>query len=388
MRLASFLTDPREIFRQLLINTAIFLASFAIYYVHYMATLHGLVDKDGDPFGRDFVAFYNAAQMLRVGDVAGIYSPEAFTKGLTQLFGSSLNLYWGYPPIFLFLLWPLTMLGYKAAYVAWLLMNIVAFVVAAFWRTKLDGSWRWIAFSAPAVLIELFIGQNGLLTAAILIGGFRLLKSEPLWAGVVFGLLAYKPQFAILLPFILLALGQRKAFLTAALTLATLVLLSAMAFGCESWILFFHNMWHYQSQIMWLGHEKMITVFSATQSLGGSRPVGAVLQGAATVATVIFLCRALMRRRDAHWSEWLLLCAPAFYLATPYAFTYDMCILSTAWLLWFSYRPHAPVPAVHTALWLLLWYLPIVSQSLNEHHLPIAPALFAAVFFLGLRKKS
>ena len=47
---------------------------------------------------------------------------------------------------------------------------------------------------SPAALFDVGTGQNAFLTTAILVAGFGLLPRRPILAGIVLGLLSYKPQ--------------------------------------------------------------------------------------------------------------------------------------------------------------------------------------------------
>ena len=59
--------------------------------------------------------------------------------------------------------------------------------------------------AAPVTLICLTHGHNGFLTALLLGGGLMLLDERPFVAGLLLGCLIYKPQFALVLPPLLLA---------------------------------------------------------------------------------------------------------------------------------------------------------------------------------------
>ncbi|WP_237748850.1 glycosyltransferase 87 family protein, partial [Sphingobium sp. ba1] len=74
-----------------------------------------------------------------------------------------------------------------------------------------------LALGAPVVLICLGHGQNAFLTASLLGGGMLLLDTRPWVAGILLGGLVYKPQFAVLIPVILLARGNLRAFVAAGL---------------------------------------------------------------------------------------------------------------------------------------------------------------------------
>ena len=65
--------------------------------------------------------------------------------------------------------------------------------------------WLLLALAFPAVLINIGHGQNGFLTAALLGGALVVLDRRPLVAGILIGLLVYKPQFGLMIPLALLA---------------------------------------------------------------------------------------------------------------------------------------------------------------------------------------
>src|SRR5205814_7022046 len=92
---------------------------------------------------------------------------------------------------------------------------------------------------APGAAVNLFFGQNGILSTVLLGGGVLLLGSRPILAGVLLGLLAYKPQLAVLAPFALLAGREWRALAAAILSQIALGLLSLLVLGAEPWFAFF-----------------------------------------------------------------------------------------------------------------------------------------------------
>ena len=69
------------------------------------------------------------------------------------------------------------------------------------------GMWLLLALAYPAVFINLGHGHNGFLTAALLGCALVLLDRRPLAAGILLGLVAYKPQFGLMIPLALAAGG-------------------------------------------------------------------------------------------------------------------------------------------------------------------------------------
>jgi len=85
------------------------------------------------------------------------------------------------------------------------------------------------------VLINVGHGQNGFLTAALLGGALVMLDHRPIVAGILFGLLAYKPQFGMMIPLVLAASGRWRPFAAAAATVLILALAATAAFGPHVW---------------------------------------------------------------------------------------------------------------------------------------------------------
>ena len=56
-----------------------------------------------------------------------------------------------------------------------------------------DPLWLQLALAFPAVLVNIGHGQNGLLTAPLIGGALAVLDRRPIVAGILIGLLAYKP---------------------------------------------------------------------------------------------------------------------------------------------------------------------------------------------------
>ena len=144
---------------------------------------------------------------------------------------------WLYPPLFLLAVVPLGLLPFGWSYGLSQALTIVAAAVAVGWRRGRAGSLGVAALlAAPATVINLVVGQNALLSVALLVGGFRLLASRPLIAGALLGTLAYKPQLVLLVPIALVAARAWRSLAAAAASAVMLVAASTAAFGAGAWV--------------------------------------------------------------------------------------------------------------------------------------------------------
>ena len=146
---------------------------------------------------------------------------------------------WHYPPPFLFVASLLARLPYAAAFMGWVFVSLVPYLVVM--RAIVGRPFGWmLALAIPMVINNALVGQNGFLTAALIGGTLYLMPVRPILAGICLGLLSYKPQYGLLFPLVLIAASQWRTIFSAAATTALMVLVSALAYGIESWQAFFH----------------------------------------------------------------------------------------------------------------------------------------------------
>src|SRR6201994_2676175 len=186
----------------------VLLGLYAIAIIGWVALSSGMVARDGKPIGTDFSSFYAAGSLVLEGRAGDVYDMAAHYAREVQIFGATTPYYaWLYPPIFLFVAAALALLPYPLALAAWQggsLALYLAVIAAILRRSRQDSGviaqlWLPVAAAFPAVFINLGHGQNGFLTAGLLGAGLVTLPRRPLLSGMLFGLLAYKPQFALLI---------------------------------------------------------------------------------------------------------------------------------------------------------------------------------------------
>ncbi len=363
----------------------LFLPAFAWFY---WPAADGL-DVSGYPIGRDFINIWSGPQLAFHGRLSTLFDPEAYQAAIGALFGHALPFHnWSYPLFALPAFWPLSELPYFPALAVWTLATFAAY--AGVVLSQLASPSRPYALlgliAAPAVLLNLVAGQNGFLSAALLLGGILWLDRRPTMAGVLFGLLAFKPQLGLILPFALVALGTWRAIAAAALTVCVLVTASVALFGLEAWRQYLHVTAAYQ----WLLLEEfqgfytamMPSVFAGARASGFSYPVAMSIQVAVALSVVAGTCMAVRRTSDP--CRRALVLASAAALVTPYAFNYDLTAIAAAmiWMLW----GRLPWRAEWSAVCLLAWLVPVLVMVLNPLGLGIAPLGLAALFWLSIRE--
>ena len=173
----------------------------------------GAIGLDLNAPGTDWMVFYGAARSFFAGKLDQIFDGERFTGYLNAAFSGWLTKPlpyrpWVYPPTYLLLLLPFGKLTFAVSYFAFQLVSAVLLGLVLCWkadRPRARAFIIWSALLSPAASINVAMGQNAFLSSALLVGGWRVLRRNPLLGGAVLGMLTVKPQFGLLLPVALLA---------------------------------------------------------------------------------------------------------------------------------------------------------------------------------------
>nr|WP_029583398.1 glycosyltransferase family 87 protein [Bradyrhizobium sp. URHD0069] len=317
----------------------ILLGLYAIAIVGWIALSHGLVDRNGKPIGTDFSSFYAAGSLVLDGRAGDVYDMAAHYAREQQLFGAATPYYgWLYPPMFLFVAAPLALLPYPLALAVWqggTFALYLAIIAAILRRPRGEGGaiarlWLPVAAAFPAVFINLGHGQNGFLTAGLFGAALVALPQRPIVSGILFGLLAYKPQFGLLIPFALLAAGQWRPTIAAGTTVIAMAGATYLAFGPELWWSFAASTETSRQLLLEqgnVGFEKLQSVFAAVRMLGGGISFAYMVQAvasAAAVCSVAWVWR--LSTSDPDLKAALLMVATL--LASPHVLDYDLMIIA------------------------------------------------------------
>ena len=286
-------------------------------------------DKDGLGIPTDFINVWAAGRLVLDGLPAQAYDWDVQKQVEVATLGRDFvgHFAWHYPPPFLFVASWLAQLPYKLAFIGWVAVSFLPFLVAM--RAIVGHPFGYLlALAAPMVFINALVGQNGFLTAALIGGALYFIPVRPVLAGICLGLLTYKPQYGLLFPIALIAAGHWRVFVSAAMTAVVLAIASWLAFGIESWLAFFHWMPQFSQAFLTEGRApwwKMQSLFALVRYFGGAEPLGWAFHWVLTASVAVVM--ALIWRSRVPYTLKAAALAAGTLLTTPYLFMYDMLVL-------------------------------------------------------------
>ena len=174
----------------------------------------------------DYLSYWAAGKLAIAGDPAAAYDVARHRSLEFTMVEFKGLLPFPYPPPFLLLVTPFSLLPYVWGFAAWVAVTLAIYLLVT--RRTVDAA---CSLSHPSVLMNGLIGQNGFLTAAIFTGGVSLLRGRPFVAGIILGCLVIKPQLALLLPVAVIAARLWPAIAGAIASAAALGLASLALFG-------------------------------------------------------------------------------------------------------------------------------------------------------------
>jgi len=401
------------------------LAASTIGLAFLVVTSDGRNDRYGRPLGTDFSNVYAAGTYVLEGEPAAAFDPARQHAREQAIFGQATPFYgWHYPPFFLGLAALLATMPYWLALLAWQGVTL-ALYLWAMRAIMLKPSWPGLsrpstpsfplrpqdvdarhkaghagekigagrlffllALAFPAVFINLGHGHNGFLTAALIGGALVLLDHRPILAGILIGLLAYKPQFGLLIPLVLIASGRWRVFFAAGVTVAALALAVTLAFGIEVWSAFFASSAFTRTVVLeqgGTGWHKIQSVFSWVRMWGGPVTLAYAVQGAVTFIAAVALAWLWRARVSFALQAAALLIGTV--IATPYGLDYDLMLLAPAIAFLAADGLHRGFVHYEKTLLAALWIVPLVTRSVAEGaSIPLAVPLMLVSFAFLLHR--
>lgn len=301
-------------------------AFFGIWAARFLLAAPGSLVAPGG----DFVVFWSASHLALQGEPAAAYQIERlWPVELAAVPSLALNhgiLPWLYPPTYLLLVLPLALLPYWVALLAFLGASAALYLQVL--RSIVPWREVWPACMAfPGIALACATGQNAMLTAGCAGLALLLMRSRPVLAGILLGLLTAKPHLALLFPIALVCARSWRALAAMALSAVLLALVSLAAFGPGVFEAFVHNAVHVRGSLE-AGEaiqSRVPTMFILMRTLGASVGLSYAVHGATAALALLAVVRAWRHRYSFALQAAALLTATL--MTSVYLYDYDLCFL-------------------------------------------------------------
>lgn len=312
-----------------------------------------VVDGSGAT-GLDFSCFWSAGKMALDGHAAAAYDWQQLRQVILRIHPSinqapypvyEVPIPFFYPPIFFFVAALLALLPFPIAFWIWSAAKLLcwALVVCAI---RPRSAALLLALAIPPVLFDFIVGQSSLLAASLLTGILLTLDRRQIVSGFLIALLIFKPQYGVLLPFVLIATGRWIVVITASLVIAVLILLTGFTFGWDTFegfraaATFATTQFHLTGALAWY---KLQSIYGVLRFAGFGYGLAMALHIAVAAAVAIGVL--IIWRRNVSFAVKAAGLLAATLLVSPYFAIYDMAILAVALV----FLMNAPI-AEHSSL--------------------------------------
>jgi len=309
---------------------AIVVVGLALRFVYLTFRAYSLPDI----WNMDFFSIWSFAKFVFVSPVSEIYDNSRLLDFQMDLGAVPTERPYPYPPFFLLMILPFGFLSFLLAFAIWNIFTFSIYFAASFYQQWRISAILLIIFS-PAALQNFCTGQTGFLSAGLILWGFRLVGTRPVLSGTLFGLASFKPTLGLLIPIALISARAWRPLVAAVVTIAILVIVSSLVFGWSIWPIWLAKLPTHAEWVKAVPDKFKPTVTANLTFLGVRSAIVEVAQisVAVLVAPVIWAC---FRREVTLLATAALLVGTI--LATPYAFVYDLPILTNAVLMFIRHK--------------------------------------------------
>ena len=378
----------------------LFLCFYVLLGVAWVSGLHEKLMPHEGAFVTDFVNVYTAGVVVHEGRPAGAYDwgeqknrQDKLTQSVSKADSSIQDsgfIPWLYPPMFLGIAWLVAFFPYFIALGVYSVLGFVAFGATLRKLAPQYKETKWALAAFPGVFINLFSGQNGFITTALLAAGLFLLEESPIVAGIAFGALSYKPHFFALIPLVLIVGRYWKALASTLVSAALCAGLSLIVFGFESWQAFASGLAATRTNILEIGTDRWLgilhSVFSMVRVLGGG------VQTAYAIQTIVAGCAVLdllwiWSRKSSSLAVRGASLAAALLLASPYSFVYDQVLLAIPIALLARQGIQNGFLSYEKTFLFALWLLPFLVQDSGKNFMfPLTPPMLIGLMWVCWRR--
>lgn len=337
----------------------------------------------------DFLCFYAASSLALSGKSTAVYDARLFLEEearISQGNYSGARPFW-YPPTYILIVLPLSLIPFLFSLTLWCIISLLGFLIVLK-RTCPHSLTIWVALAFPATFQNAVRGQNGFLSVIFMGGGLLLLERSPYIAGLLLGLMTYKPSLAALIPVALLAGRQWRAVGGAITSAVGMALISLVVFGPETWLAYLRQLSVIAARITPdFCFEFNTTVYAAAAHFGSNPRLGKMLHW--LVMGIVALAVAWSWSRKGSLANRGSILIIGMLLFPPYLLVYDLTLLALpiAWLAWQGLT--TGWSAGEELLLMFGFLLPLLGPLLAAATgVQIAPFILVALVIVVLRRLS
>ena len=356
----------------------------------------GIIDRAGNIKFQDFLQFPISARLIASGHADQLYDDQVLAREIHATIGRDTSVYLQYfygPQVALPFI-PLASLPFLAQAAIWVALSLLMYFVCIYLILKRCAALRpfraLVAICALAYppLFHFFMrGQLSVVLLVCFTAAYLAFFSErDFLAGVTLGLLAFKPQFLVAIPLILLLAQAWKALAGVVISAATQLALTSLYFGRDVMQAYFarllHSASHPGSTELIFSPIQMHSLHSFWELLIPSRP-GVWALYVLTSFAVTGIAASIWKSSAPLALRFSALMFAAV-LVNPHLYIYDLLALAPAFLLltdWSLDNPlHSAKPALDVLLY-LAFLLPLFGPLAYWTHLQLSIVVFAALLW-------
>jgi alpha-1,2-mannosyltransferase len=354
----------------------------------------GIIDRAGNIKFQDFLQFPISARLIASGHADQLYDDQVLAREIHATIGRDTSVYLQYfygPQVALPFI-PLASLPFLAQAAIWVALSLLMYFVCIYLILKRCAALRpyraLVAICALAYPPLFHFFMRGQLSVVLLVcftaAYLAFFLERDFLAGVTLGLLAFKPQFLVAIPLILLLAQAWKALAGVVISAATQLALTSLYFGRDVMQAYFarllHSASHPGSTELIFSPIQMHSLHSFWELLIPSRP-GVWALYVLTSFAVTGIAASIWKSSAPLALRFSALMFAAV-LVNPHLYIYDLLALAPAFLLltdWSLDNPlHSAKPALDVLLY-LAFLLPLFGPLAYWTHLQLSVVVFAAL---------
>jgi alpha-1,2-mannosyltransferase len=357
----------------------------------------GLFDRAGNIKFQDFLQFPVAARLIAQGRAPEIYNDQLLADGIREIVGSdtSIHLQYFYGPQVALPFVPFIRLSFLTEGAIWVALSVLTYFACVYlvWKTcpglKPYSGLVFLCAAAYPPLFHFFV--RGQLSAVVLLcftmAWLAFRAQRDFLAGLALGLLAFKPQFLVAIPLVLLIAQAWKMFAGIAISAAIQLAFTFFYFGpavMRSYVdMLLHSASRPGTTELSLSPIQMHSLRTFWALLIPWPTAVWIFYGFSSLA-VIAVAASTWRKYSSSRALGFSALIVAAVLVNPHIYIYDLLPLAPVFLLVADYtltEPYNVSPLSLRVLLYLAFVLPLFGPLSRWTHLQLSVPVFAALLW-------